>query len=156
MRLMEFLVEEAIICDLKSRDKSGALKEMVEALRAAQKIPSKDMESILEALAKREKLGSTGIGGGVAVPHTKHNSINRLMGLLARSKVGIEFDALDGEPVHLLFLLLSPSESSSSHLAALERIATLIRDNDFRRFISMAHSKKEMIEILKEKDGYHL
>ena len=156
MKLMEFLVEEAIVFDLKSRDKAGVLREMVEALKSAQKISPKDTENILEALAKREKLGSTGIGGGVAVPHTKHVSISRLMGTLARSKSGIEFDALDGEPVHLLFLLLSPSESSSSHLAALERIATLIRDNDFRRFIAMAHSKKEMLEILKEKDGYHL
>jgi PTS system fructose-specific IIA component/PTS system nitrogen regulatory IIA component len=156
MKLMEFLIDEAIIYDLKSRDKLGALREMVEALRGAQKISAKDTESILEALAKREKLGSTGIGGGVAVPHTKHSSVGRLLGTLARSKVGIDFDALDGEPVHLLFLLLSPSESSSSHLAALERIATLIRDNDFRRFMSMAHNKKEMIEILKEKDGHHL
>ncbi len=156
MKLMDFLVEEAIIFDLKSADKAGALKEMVEALRNAQKISSKDTENILEALAKREKLGSTGIGGGVAVPHTKHVSVTKLMGTLARSKTGVEFDALDGEPVHLLFLLLSPSESSSSHLAALERIATLIRDNDFRRFMSMAHSKKEMIEILKEKDGHHI
>ncbi len=153
---MEFLVEEAIIVDLKSRDKAGAIREMVEALRVAQKIPPKEMDNILEALEKREQLGSTGIGGGVAVPHTKHNSIRRLMGTLARSKSGVEFDALDGEPVHLLFLLLSPAESSSSHLAALERIATLIRDNDFRRFVSMAHNKKEMIEILKEKDGHHL
>ncbi|MFN3466415.1 MAG: PTS sugar transporter subunit IIA [Candidatus Brocadiales bacterium] len=155
MKLMEFLVEEAIVFDLKSKDKAGALREMVEALRSAQKVSPKDMENILEALAKREKLGSTGIGGGVAVPHTKHVSVSRLMGTLARSKTGIEFDALDGEPVHLLFLLLSPSESSSSHLAALERIATLIRDNDFRRFIAMARNKKEILEILKEKDGYH-
>jgi PTS system fructose-specific IIA component/PTS system nitrogen regulatory IIA component len=156
MKLTEFLVEEAVLLDLKSRDKSGALREMVEALKGAQKISSKEMESILEALAKREKLGSTGIGGGVAVPHTKHASISRLMGTVARSRTGVEFDALDGEPVHLFFLLLSPSESSSSHLAALERIATLIRDSDFRKFMAMAHTKKEMLEILKEKDGYHL
>lgn len=156
MKLMDFLVEEAIVFDLKSRDKSGALKEMVEALKGAQKISSKEIENILEALAKREKLGSTGIGGGVAVPHIKHVGITRLMGTLARSKSGVEFDALDGEPVHLLFLLLSPSEPSSNYLSALERIATIIRDNDFRRFISMAQNKKEMLEILKEKDGYRL
>lgn len=156
MKLMEFLVDEAVILDLKSRDKLGSLREMVEALKGAQKVSPRDMESILEALIKREKLGSTGIGGGVAVPHTKHACISRLMGTVARSKAGVEFDALDGEPVHLFFLLLSPSDSSSSHLAALERIATLIRDNDFRRFMSMAHTKKEMLEILKEKDGYNL
>src|SRR3989338_5314495 len=156
MKLMDFLVDEAIVFDLKSRDKSGALREMVEALKSAQKVPSKEMENILEALAKRERLGSTGIGGGVAVPHTKHISITRLMGTLARSKSGVEFDALDGEPVHLLFLLLSPSESSSSHLSALERIATIITDSDFRRFISITHTKKEILEILKEKDGCRL
>ncbi len=155
MKLTEFLVEEAVIYDLKAKDKPGALYEMVEALKNARKIASKDVTAVIEALSARERLGSTGIGGGVAVPHTKHVSVHRLIGTLARSKSGVEFDALDGEPVHLLFLLLSPTEASSSHLAALERIATLIRDDDFVRFMSMSHSKEEMMEIIKEKDGFN-
>ena len=109
----------------------------------------------MKALIKREELGSTGIGGGVAVPHTKHPCVGRLVGIVARSEKGVEFDALDGEPVHLIFLLLSPNESAGVHLAALERIASLIRDNDFRRFMTKAMGKKEMIEILREVDSLH-
>lgn len=154
MRLMDFLIEEAIIFDLRSRDKVGAIKEMVDALKDAQKVSTKDIDSVMKALIKREQLGSTGIGGGVAVPHTKHECVARLMGTVARSEKGVEFDALDGEPVHLVFLLLSPSESAGSHLAALERIATLIRDNDFRCFMTRASDKREMIEILREVDTH--
>lgn len=155
MRLMDFLVEEAIIYNLKSKDKIGAIREMVEALKETQKIPLKEVEGVMKALIKREELGSTGIGGGVAVPHTKHACVGRLMGTVARSEKGVEFDALDGEPVHLIFLLLSPNESAGVHLAALERIATLIRDNDFRRFMTKAVGKKEMIEVLREVDSLH-
>jgi PTS system fructose-specific IIA component/PTS system nitrogen regulatory IIA component len=102
---------------------------------------------------KREELGSTGIGKGVAVPHTKHDCIKKITGTIARSTHGVDFNALDGEPVHLFFLLLSPNDSAGSHLAALERISTVIRDNDFRRFMREADGKVGIIEILREVDG---
>jgi PTS system nitrogen regulatory IIA component len=154
MKLIDFLVEEAVIYELKVKDKKTAINEMVEALARSNKVPAKEVDSIMAALLKREQLGSTGIGGGVAVPHTKHVCVSRLLVTVARSEEGIDFDALDGEPVHLVFLLLSPNETAGAHLQALERIATLIRDSDFRRFMTTASNKEEMIEILKEVDSH--
>ena len=153
MKLTDFIVEDAIITEIKATGKEAVIREMLNSLKEAQKIDNKDVEGIIKSLMKREELGSTGIGKGVAVPHTKHDSIKKIMGVIARSTQGVDFNALDGEPVHLFFLLLSPNDSAGSHLAALERISTVIRDNDFRRFMREANGKVGMIEILKEVDG---
>ena len=152
MKLTDFVVKEAILPDIQSTKKEDAIREIVCSLINAQKVNHKDIEGIMKALVKREQLGSTGIGKGVAVPHTKHESITSLIGTVARSKKGIEFDSLDGEPVYIVFLLLSPNDSAGTHLAALERISTVIRNNDFRRFIREAGGKAEMIEIIKDID----
>ena len=156
MKLTDFIVEGAIITELKATEKETVIKEMVCALKDVQKINSRDVENVIKSLMKREELGSTGIGKGVAVPHTKHDSAKKIIGTIARSTQGVDFNALDGEPVHLFFLLLSPNDSAGSHLAALERISTVIRDNDFRRFMREANGKAGMIEILKEGDGIHV
>lgn len=154
MKLMDFIVEDAIISDLRSTEKIAVIREMVDALKnATNEIDAKDINDIIRALIKREELGSTGIGKGVAVPHTKHPSIKKIVGLVACSASGVEFDALDGERVYLFFLLLSPSDSAGAHLAALERISNVIRDGDFRRFMKEASSKEEIVEILREVDG---
>lgn len=153
MKLTDFIVEDAIIMEIKAAEKEAVIREMVCSLKDAEKINDKDVENIIKSLMKREELGSTGIGKGVAVPHTKHDSVKKIMGTIARSTHGVDFNALDGEPVHLFFLLLSPNDSAGSHLAALERISTVIRDNDFRRFMREANGKAGMIEILHEVDG---
>lgn len=152
MKLMEFIVVDAIIPDLKSTDKVSVIEEMVGALKDTNSIDPNEVNDILRALMKREELGSTGIGKGVAVPHAKHPSINKIIGLVARSSQGVEFDALDGEPVYLFFLLLSPKDSSSSHLSALERISNVIRDGDFRRFMKEASTREEIVDTLEEVD----
>ncbi|MCF6147779.1 MAG: PTS transporter subunit EIIA [Candidatus Kuenenia sp.] len=153
MKLTDFIVSEAIITDIKATEKEAVIKEMVCALRDAEKIGDEDVVKVIESLMKREELGSTGIGKGVAVPHTKHESIKNIIGTVARSAKGVDFNALDGEPVYLFFLLLSPIDSTGTHLAALEKISTAIRDNDFRRFMREAEGKKGMIDTLKEVDG---
>ena len=146
-------MNEAIITELKATEKEAVVREMMYSLKDMQKISNKDVEGVIKSLMKREELGSTGIGKGVAVPHTKHDCIKKIVGTIARSTNGVDFNALDGEPVHLFFLLLSPNDSAGAHLAALERISTVIRDNDFRRFMRQAEGKEGMIEILKEVDG---
>lgn len=153
MKLMDFIVSEAILTDIKATEKEAVIKEMVCTLRDAKKISDGDVGKVIEALMKREELGSTGIGKGVAVPHTKHECIKNIIGTVARSAKGVDFNALDGEPVYLFFLLLSPTDSTGSHLAALEKISTAIRDNDFRRFMREAEGKEGMIDTLKEVDG---
>ena len=156
MKLTDFIVEGAIITEIKAAEKEAVIREMVCSLKDAEKINARDVENIIKSLMKREELGSTGIGKGVAVPHTKHDSVKKIMGTIARSMQGVDFNALDGEPVHLFFLLLSPTDSAGSHLAALERISTVIRDNDFRRFMREANGKEGMIEILHEVDGIQI
>ncbi|MDR4507292.1 MAG: PTS sugar transporter subunit IIA [Candidatus Brocadiaceae bacterium] len=153
MKLTDFIVADAMITEIKATKKEEVIREMVGALKDVQEINGEDVENVINSLMKREELGSTGIGKGVAVPHTKHNSIKKIVGAVARSTKGIDFNALDGEPVYLFFLLLSPTDSAGLHLAALERISTVIRDNDFRRFMIEAKDVRGMIETLQEMDG---
>lgn len=152
MRLSEFIVDKALIENLESKDKNGVIKEMVEALVQAKAIKKAQAASVIKALLDREKLGSTGIGQGVAVPHAKHKTVSKVIGAFGRSKGGVEFNALDGEPVHAVFLLISPEDSPGPHLRALAHISKLIRDNTFCRFLKEAKNLQELQELLEEAD----
>jgi PTS system fructose-specific IIA component/PTS system nitrogen regulatory IIA component len=153
MKFADFVCREAILAELAAVDKEGAIREMVQALCKAGKVEPSEFESIVKAILKREDLGSTGIGRGVAVPHTKHSSVERLVGAVAVSPAGVDFTSLDGEVVHLFFLLVSPLDRPGDHLRALENISRQLRDDTFCRFLKQAKSAADIQLLLDEADN---
>jgi len=152
MKVLEFLDLDAVSVDLKSPTKREAVGELCQLLESNTKI--KDAKSVLLSLMAREKLGSTGIGQGVAIPHGKSESVDKLVAALGISKKGVDFEALDGEPVHLIFLLVAPPDSAAVHLKALARISRLLKDKFFRQALREAKSTDEIKRIIKEEDEY--
>ncbi len=153
MKFADFVSREAIRADLKADNKEGVIREMTQALLDAGKIAAGESESIVRAIMKREELGSTGIGRGVAVPHTKHPSVNQLLGTVAVSQPGVDFDSLDGEKVQLFFLLISPPDRPGDHLRALENISRQLRNDTFCKFLKQAKSSDEIWQLLSEADN---
>jgi len=153
MKFADFVSAESIRAALAADDKESVIREMVGALRDAGKLEAENVEGIVKAILKREELGSTGIGRGVAVPHTKHASVPKLVGTVAISSEGIDFDSLDGEKVQLIFLLVSPPDRPSDHLRALEYISLQLRDETFCRFLRQAGSADEIRQLLEEADN---
>jgi PTS system fructose-specific IIA component/PTS system nitrogen regulatory IIA component len=156
MKLSDFVVREAILTEMKVATKEDAIRAMVESLGASGSIKAGDQESIIAAILKREELGSTGIGKGVAVPHTKHPSVDRLVATIALSRDGVEFASLDGEDVHILFLLVSPPDRPGDHLRALENISRHLRNDNFCNFLKQASSPVAVVELLEEADSNQL
>jgi fructose-specific phosphotransferase system IIA component len=152
MKLSDLIDPKAIASELESTTKEEVIKELVDILVSAKKVDDKDSKKLVAALMAREQLGSTGIGQGLAVPHAKHSSVVNLVAAFGRSKKGIDFDSLDGEPVYLVFLLLSNKEASGQHLEALAYITKLLRDDLFCRFLKDAKDHAEIVDLLKEAD----
>jgi PTS system fructose-specific IIA component/PTS system nitrogen regulatory IIA component len=153
MKFADFISREAIRAELRADDKEGVIREMIQALLEAGKIETSEFESIVKAILKREELGSTGIGRGVAVPHTKHPSVDRLIGTVAVSREGVDFNSLDGERVQLFFLLISPPDRPGDHLRALENISRQLRDDTFCKFLKKAKTAGEIEQLLDEADN---
>ncbi len=122
-------------------------------LVAAGGVKAEEQEGIVQAVMKREELGSTGIGRGVAVPHTKHASVNRLIGTVGISRDGVDFNSLDGEKVQIFFLLVSPPDRPGDHLRALENISRQLRDDTFCRFLKQAKTVEDIKQLLDEADN---
>src|SRR5438067_12663506 len=123
MRMSDFVVREAIVPELTAATKEGVIRELVESLRNAGYFKGQDPEDIIRAILKREQIASTGIGRGVAIPHAKHNSAERLVGTVALARAGVPFDSVDGEPVDILVMLISPQDRPGDHLPALANIS---------------------------------
>jgi fructose-specific phosphotransferase system IIA component len=152
MKLSEIIPEGAICEDVQATEKEDVIREMVGTLVAAGRVQEAVSKKIVKALMDREELGSTGIGSGVAVPHAKHDAITDLVCAFGRSRKGINFDALDGEPVHVVFLLLSSKSASGAHLEALAFISRLVRDDKFVRFLRESKDVADIRELLAEAD----
>ena len=153
MKFADFVSVEAIKADLTAVSKPAAIEELVDALVSSGAIRQSEHESVVKAIMKREELGSTGMGRGVAVPHTKHASVDRLVGTVGVSGEGIDFNSLDGEKVHLFFLLISPPDRPGDHLRALENIARQLRDDTLCRFLKQAKAVEDIQRLLEEADN---
>ncbi|OVE77446.1 PTS fructose transporter subunit IIA [bacterium F11] len=152
MKVLDFLELDSVQLDLQSPTKEEAIVELCRLLETKSKIKKSD--AVITSLMERERLGSTGIGQGVAIPHGKSDSVDKLVAALGVSKKGVNFEALDGEPVHLIFLLVAPPDSSGTHLKALARISRLLKDKFFRQALKEAKTREEVQRIIQEEDDY--
>jgi PTS system nitrogen regulatory IIA component len=150
MKITEMLRQEFVLEELKARNKNDALVELV-GLFAKGKIEI-NPEAMLHVLLERERLGSTGIGDGIAIPHGKVPGLDRIVVSFGRSREGIEFEATDGKPVHLFFLLMAPENSTGLHLKILARISRMMRDPGFRRNLLDAREHGDLFGIIAKKD----
>ena len=152
MKLREFIVTEAITPDLQASDRDGVIRELVNALAAAGAVAQDAVEEVIAALIKREQNGSTGFGKGVAVPHVKHAKVKQMVGTVGRSAGGIDFAALDHQPVYSIFLLLSPDNAPQQHLQAMNIVFSNLQKDMFRRFLRQAATREAIVELLDEAD----
>jgi mannitol/fructose-specific phosphotransferase system IIA component (Ntr-type) len=152
MKFSDFIVKEAIVPELKGTERDQILREMVQSLADAGSVSTEAVDDIVSALVKREKNGSTGFGKGVAVPHVKLPMIKKMVGTIGRSVAGIEFGALDQQPVYSLVLLLSPENQPQQHLQAMNIIFTSLQKDTFRRFLRQSATRDAIADLLEEAD----
>jgi len=154
MNLFDFLIKSATVADIKARDKESVIAELLQSLVKHKAIKKENYKRVLNKILEREKEGSTGIGKGLAVPHLKQSKyVDRMVGVFGRCREGVEYDAIDGTPCRLFFLILTPRESNDHHIKALKKVAQLARNADFCRFMVEAKDVKEMVDLLEEVDG---
>jgi mannitol/fructose-specific phosphotransferase system IIA component (Ntr-type) len=153
MSMRDFVVREAIVPALTANTKEAVIREIVESLRSTGYVPGDVADDIVRAIQKREQLGSTGIGRGIAIPHTKHASVDRLTGTVALSHGGVAFDSIDGEPVYVFVLLVSPQDRPGDHLRALENVVRTMRDDAFVKALRQADNKDAVWNLLGDSPG---
>jgi mannitol/fructose-specific phosphotransferase system IIA component (Ntr-type) len=153
MKLKEFIVTDAIVPALAATTRDEAIRELVVSLAAAGTLDASATDEIVAALVKREKNGSTGFGKGVAVPHVKHASVKKMSGTIGRSEAGIDFAALDSQPVYSIFLLLSPENQPQQHLQAMNIVFSNLQKDMFRRFLRQSETKQKIVDLLDEADA---
>jgi PTS system nitrogen regulatory IIA component len=151
MKIMDILARDAVILDLAATDKPGAIAELASAIAGAE--PGLDAGRVLQVLLERERLQSTGIGEGVAIPHGKLTGLPRLVASFARSRSGVDFQAIDGHKTHLFFVLVVPEHAGGQHLKALARISRFFRDAAFRKALEEAETREDVFRAIEEEDA---
>jgi mannitol/fructose-specific phosphotransferase system IIA component (Ntr-type) len=152
MKLREFILTEAIIPNVEATERNGVIQELVRSLANAGALPEDAIEEVVAALIKREENGSTGFGKGVAVPHVKHPKIKKMAGTVGRSANGVDFAALDHQPVYSIVLLLSPDNAPQQHLQAMNIIFTNLQKDMFRKFLRQSETQQAIVDLLDEAD----
>ncbi|HEY7716999.1 MAG TPA: PTS sugar transporter subunit IIA [Candidatus Binatia bacterium] len=150
MKITDFLSPESVMPALAGPDKDAALEEMAERLASCQ--GNLDKKKIRDVLVEREKISTTAIGEGVAIPHGKLPGIDQIFGVFGRSPQGVDFASLDGEPTYLFFALIAPENAAADHLKALARISRLLKDESFRRRLMAATSEQELYRMIVDED----
>lgn len=153
MTLLDILSPESTIVDLKGETKEEIIAELVNSLHVGDAINDKD--KVLQAVLEREKIMSTGIGDGIAIPHGKSDAVVKLVAALGTQKRGVDFEALDGEPAYVFFLLVSPANVSGPHIKALARISRLLKNDDFKKKLISASSSSEIISVIQTEEENH-
>jgi len=150
MKVFELLDEKFILTDFKSDDKEHVINELIDLYKENDKV--NDIEKVRTAILDREKIMSTGVGKGFAIPHGKTNAVNDVIAAFGKTTRDIDYDALDGDPVHLVFLLVGRDDMVSKHIKLLSKISRLMNKDEFRERLINSNSKEEIINIFKEEE----
>jgi PTS system nitrogen regulatory IIA component len=148
MRMAHFVVRDAIRPAVEAATRDGVIRELVESLQAAGQLPNTDIDDVVKAILRREQLGTTGIGHHIAIPHSRHAAVSQLVGTLGVSKGGVPFESIDGEPVYVIVLLISPPDRPGDHLRALENVVHTMRDESLVKALRAAETKDEIWALL--------
>ncbi|MCH6561862.1 MAG: PTS sugar transporter subunit IIA [Deltaproteobacteria bacterium] len=151
MKLNEILVREACVVDMKARTKKEALRELSEVLAGS--VKGLDGAGLLDMLLEREKLGTTAMGDGIAIPHARIEALERLLASFGRSRQGVDFDSVDGKPTHLFFLLVAPGREGSAHLLTLARLSRMLSSPEFRSKLLDVESNDDFFRVLEEEES---
>jgi PTS system nitrogen regulatory IIA component len=149
MKILDVLPREAVLHDLKARDKKGVLEELVAPIAS---ITQLDPEKLVRVLMEREHLGSTGIGGGIGIPHGKLKDLEQLVLGFGLSRSGVDFESMDGRPTHIFFLLVTPENSTGLHLKLLARISKILKHDPLKQRLLGAADREEIYTIIQEED----
>lgn len=150
MKITDFLSVDTVIPNLNSRDKNAVLQELAEGLTVQHR--GLEPKQVLDVLLARERISTTAIGEGVAIPHGKLANVDRVLGVFARSREGVDFASLDGAPTHLFFMLIAPENAAADHLKALARISRLLKDEAFRDRLLAGKSRQELYALIVDED----
>ena len=151
MKITDILSSDMVVADLKGTTKPDILNELAKALAA--KYKEIKLSELTAVLAERERLGSTAIGDGIAIPHGKLRGVTKIIGAFGRHAAGVDFDSLDGEPSQIFFVLVAPEDSASLHLKALARVSRLLKEGAFRSRLLAAKNGDELYSLIKEEDN---
>ena len=156
MKLLDFVCTDALISDLQATDRDAAINEILDKLIEAGAVEAGLKDELVSLIIERENHGSTGFGKGVAVPHVKHENITKMYAAVGISQKGVDFNALDKQPVYSIFMLLSPKDNPDEHLQAMENIFSNLQKDQFRRFLRQSTSAAEITDLLNEADTQQL
>jgi nitrogen PTS system EIIA component len=149
MKILDVLQADAVLVDLQSRDKKGVIEELA---RPVAEIADVGHEALVRVLMERERLGSTGIGGGIGIPHGKLKDLQELILGFGLSRKGVTFDSMDGRPTYIFFLLVTPESSTGDHLKLLARISRILKDEPFKERLMAARTADEVIDAIRVQD----